>query len=242
MLIGGFQKVSLIDYPGKMVAIVFTLGCNFNCPYCHNRELIFANKFPKDRLIDEKEIFNFLKRRKGLLEGVSITGGEPTLQPDLIDFISKIKEMGFLVKLDSNGTNPDVLEKLIKNKQVDYLAMDIKAPLRFKDYQKISKIKNEKLFEKVLKSVKLILNSGIDFEFRTSLTQGLLNKEDIIDIAKSIKSDKPYYLQNYINPQKEELDEEDKKRYNEFKPLSDEELNDLAEAVESVGQKCIIRN
>ncbi|OQX50761.1 MAG: anaerobic ribonucleoside-triphosphate reductase activating protein [Candidatus Cloacimonas sp. 4484_209] len=127
MKIGGFQKVSLIDYPGKICAIVFTRGCNFRCPYCHNPELVLPENYSP--LIPEEEIFSFLEKRRGKLDAVEITGGEPTLQEDLTEFIRKIKEMGFLVKLDTNGSFPSVLEKVIYSGLVDYIAMDVKAPL-----------------------------------------------------------------------------------------------------------------
>ena len=127
MLIGGFQKCSLIDYPGKICAIVFTLGCNFRCSYCHNPELVYPELFNKP--IPEEEIFSFLPKRRGKLDAVTITGGEPTLQADLIDFILRIKKLEFLVKLDSNGSDPDVLENAISSEAPDYIAMDVKAPL-----------------------------------------------------------------------------------------------------------------
>ncbi len=241
MQIAGLQKLSLIDYPGKTCAIVFTLGCNFNCFYCHNRELIFPQKFPREKLLKEGEIFSFLKKRQGILEAVSITGGEPTLQKDLPQFIGKIKKMGFLVKLDSNGTNPQTLKELVKEKLVDYVAMDIKAPLIWEDYQKIVRISNKKLFENVLESVEFLRQGIVDFEFRTSLVKGLFSKEDMKKIAQSIKNSKTYYLQNYIDPS-EKLDEEEKKLYNKLQPLSKEELEELCQAVKSLGQKCVIRN
>ncbi|MBT4277462.1 anaerobic ribonucleoside-triphosphate reductase activating protein [Candidatus Falkowbacteria bacterium] len=240
MQIAGLQKLSLIDYPNKMVAVVFTLGCNFNCFYCHNRELIFPNKFPKENLIQEKEIFEFLGKRKGKLDGISITGGEPTMQKDLKEFIIKVKEMGFLVKLDSNGTNPEMLQDLINEKLVDYVAMDIKSPLNFEDYKRITKITNEKLFSKILESVKILRQEKVDFEFRTSLTRGLFSKDDIKRIIQDIKNNKIYYLQNFINPT-EKLDENDKKIYNKLQPLKKEEIEEFRLVAEELGQKCIVR-
>jgi len=133
MIIGGFQKFSLIDYPGKICAIIFTRGCNFRCRYCHNPELVIPEKYAPE--ISLSEIYDFLENRRGKLDAVSITGGEPTLQPDLIKTMKKIKDMGFLIKLDSNGSHPEVLEEVVNKKLADYLAMDVKAPL--KDYAKI---------------------------------------------------------------------------------------------------------
>ncbi len=189
MIIGGFQKFSLIDYPNKISCIIFTQGCNFRCPYCHNPELIGNNPIK----IEEKEIFEFLKNRKGKIEAVVITGGEPILQEDLIEFIKKIKDMGFLVKLDSNGSNPKIIKKLIEQKLVDYFAMDIKAPL-----EKYKEITNSDIDPKKIKeSINLIMNSKSDYEFRTTITKQL-NKEDIIKIAKLIKGAKCYVLQQFV--------------------------------------------
>ena len=126
MKIGGLQKFSFIDYPNKTSAIIFTQGCNFRCAYCHNPELVYPEKYQVP--ISEEQVFAFLESRKNQLDAVVITGGEPTLQPDLIEFIKKVKAMGFLVKLDSNGSNPQVLEQVINQKLVDFIAMDIKAP------------------------------------------------------------------------------------------------------------------
>lgn len=127
MQIGGLQKFSLLDYPGKISAVVFTQGCNFRCPYCHNPELVDPARYQE--CLPEEEIFSFLETRRGKLEAVTVTGGEPTLQKSLAPFLRRIKDMGFLVKLDTNGSRPDVLEELLRQKLIDYIAMDIKAPL-----------------------------------------------------------------------------------------------------------------
>ncbi|MCD6575898.1 MAG: anaerobic ribonucleoside-triphosphate reductase activating protein [Nanoarchaeota archaeon] len=192
MLIGGFQKVSLIDYPNKVCAIVFTQGCNFRCPYCHNPELVDPTLFQDP--IEEKEIFSFLKSRVGKLDAVEITGGEPTLQKDLITFIKKIKDMGFLIKLDTNGSNPEILEKIIKERLVDYIAMDIKAPLD--KYEDVIKVKIDT--SKIKKSIELIKKSNISYEFRTTIVKSLLSKGDLIKIGKLIKGAKLYILQKFI--------------------------------------------
>src|SRR5476651_287091 len=125
MRIGGYQKLTLIDFPGVIATTVFTVGCSFRCPFCHNPELVIKTQFPALNNMEE-EFFEHLSKRVGKLEGVCITGGEPTIQPDIVEFIKKIKEMGFLVKLDSNGTRPDVLRRVFKEKLVDFVAMDIK--------------------------------------------------------------------------------------------------------------------
>lgn len=194
MTIGGFQKVSLIDYPGKIAAIIFTVGCNFKCGYCHNRELNCVEGVNK---ISEDEILSFLEKRKGKLEGVVITGGEPTLQKDLEIFIRKIKEMGYLVKLDTNGSNPQIIENLIRAELLDFIAMDIKAP--FYKYQKIANTKIISL--SIKKSISLIINSKIKHEFRSTVVKNELRAEDLILMAKMIKGASVYALQKF-NPSK----------------------------------------
>ena len=173
MRIGGLQKFSFIDYPGKTAAIVFTQGCNFKCSYCHNPQLVYPSLFQVS--IPEEEIFAFLESRKNQLDGVVITGGEPTLQSDLIEFITKVKDMGFLIKLDTNGSNPQVLEQIIKQKLVNFIAMDIKAP--FDKYNSVCcvpvNIDNIKL------SINLIKKSGIKFLFRTTYDKTKLFDKDI---------------------------------------------------------------
>ena len=162
MLIGGVEKTSLVDYPEKLTAVVFTIGCNFRCGYCHNPELI---KLKEDsKILDETDLFVYLEKRKGLLDAVTITGGEPTLQPDLYNFIKKIKNIGYLIKLDTNGTNPEVLEKLLRENLLDYIAMDIKNSID--NYNKVVRNFTDK--EKILKSIDLIMKSGLNYEFRTT--------------------------------------------------------------------------
>ncbi|MBP8017018.1 anaerobic ribonucleoside-triphosphate reductase activating protein, partial [Candidatus Gracilibacteria bacterium] len=195
MQIAGIKKTSLLDYPGKIATIIFTLGCNFRCHYCHNPDFVLPEKIKliKDDLITEKAFFNFLEKRVGFIDGVVITGGEPTLQKDLYEFIKKIKKMGFLIKLDSNGRDPKILKRLIKNKLVDYIAMDIKNPI--KKYKKIVNINlNLPAYEE---SIKIILNSDIDHEFRTTVVSGHHTKKDIENIGKLISGAKAYYIQNY---------------------------------------------
>ena len=229
MLIGGFQKSSLVDYPGKVCAIIFTQGCNYRCPYCHNPELVKPELFEKP--IPEEEIFSFLKSRKGKLDAVEITGGEPTLQKDLLEFIKKIKDMGFLVKLDSNGTNPEIVKKAIKEKMVDYLAMDIKAPLE--KYSKIVRVDVDT--EKIKRSIHMIMESGIDYEFRTTLVKSLLSEDDIIGIGKEINGAENYFLQRFV-PSKT-LDP----NFMEKESFSDEVLENLKKKLEEYVKNCGIR-
>jgi len=191
MKIGGFQKLSLIDYPDNLSCIVFTKGCNFRCPYCHNPELVNSKKKGSIRV---GSIMDFLRSRIGLLEGVSITGGEPTLQPDLVDFIKAVKEMGFRVKLDTNGTNPLILSNLIEDDLVDYIAMDIKAPLE--KYSNIVRVKVD--IGKIEESIEIIRNSNREYEFRTTLVKNLLSEDDILSIGNLLEGARVYYLQQFI--------------------------------------------
>ena len=191
-IINGLQKSTLIDFPKKIASIVFSQGCNFRCGYCHNPELLSLN-VPKTQ-IPVQEVLDFLDTRRGKLDGVVITGGEPTLQSGLYDFIKEVKEMGFLVKLDSNGSNPKVLETLINDNLLDYIAMDIKAPL-----EKYSEITNVKInIENIKKSIELIMNSGVDYEFRTTVVKSQLSFDDFENIGKQLNGAKRYYLQKFI--------------------------------------------
>jgi pyruvate formate lyase activating enzyme len=196
MILAGFQKLTLLDYPGKIATTVFTLGCSFRCPFCHNPELVDLRLAHNEE--SEKEFFAFLTKRKGKLEGVCITGGEPTIQPDIIKFIKKIKKAGFLVKLDSNGTRPDVLKKIIDAKLVDYIAMDIKSQLA--NYDKVTGSKVDK--DRIKLSVDLIMRSYIPYEFRTTVVPGLHSEKDFMEIAKWISGAENYYLQEYREEQK----------------------------------------
>lgn len=189
-IIGGLQKTSLLDYPDKVSAIVFTQGCNFNCGYCHNPSLI---NFQSKNDISIDVFFDFLQKRKGKLDGVVITGGEPTLQKDLKSFIKQIKNMGYLVKLDTNGSNPFILQELINEKLVDYVAMDIKAPI-----DKYSVVVRQKIdIDNIKKSINIILNSNIDYEYRTTVLPSLLKMEDFEEIGFLIKGAKKYYIQKF---------------------------------------------
>ncbi|MDD3302752.1 MAG: anaerobic ribonucleoside-triphosphate reductase activating protein [Candidatus Gracilibacteria bacterium] len=194
MLISAIQKTTLLDYPGKVATIIFTTGCNLRCSYCHNSEFVLPEeiKLIKD-FIPEKVFFNFLKTRVGILDGVVICGGEPTINKDLYDFCKNIKDLGFLVKIDTNGQNPEVLERLINDGLVDYLAMDVKNS--FSKYALTTQVEED--IEKYKKSIELIKKSGIDYEFRTTLVNPLHTFEDIIEIAKALSGAKKYYLQNY---------------------------------------------
>lgn len=191
--------MTLIDYPGKIAATVFTVGCNFRCPFCHNPELVVAGW--ERGSVSEKEFFDFLGKRKGKLDGVCITGGEPTIQKDIVDFIQTIKELGFLVKLDSNGTRPDVLKKLVGRKLVDYIAMDIKNSINRYEKACMSDIIDGKTYgidtDRIRLSVDLIRHSGIDYEFRTTVVPGIHRYADFDEIARWLDGSKKYVLQAY---------------------------------------------
>jgi pyruvate formate lyase activating enzyme len=248
MLFGGLQKFSLLDYPDYLSAIIFTQGCNFYCQFCYNPMLVrpnrqgkFSDKKNKSPQGDkrkghpnlrEDDLFLFLKTRAGKLEAVVISGGEPTLQPDLVEFLAKIKKLGFLVKLDTNGSRPEVIAKLIKNKLVDYLAMDIKAPAK-----KYGKVTGKKVdFNKIKKSVKLIIMSKLPYEFRTTVVPGLINKDDLIKIGELITGADKWYLQQF----KSNTPLVNQKLVGR-KPYVLPEMEEMAEIVRKYVKKCEVR-
>jgi pyruvate formate lyase activating enzyme len=190
MKISGFQKTTLIDYPGKIAAIIFTQGCNFRCGYCHNPELIPINN--KQESISETEVFLYLQKRKSILDGVVITGGEPTVQSDLMELIKGVKKVGLLVKLDTNGSNPKLLKELINKKLVDFVAMDIKGKLQ--DYEQICGFKNTKLIQE---SIKIILESDVEYEFRTTILPKHHSKNDFDNIGNLLKGAQNYAIQGF---------------------------------------------
>jgi len=212
MNIAGLQKFTMVDFPGLIAATVFTRGCTFSCPFCHNPELVLPEKFIP--LLDNDEVMAFFEKRKKQLKGVCITGGEPTLQKDLPEFIQKLKEMGYKIKLDTNGTNPEMLEILIKSGNIDYIAMDIKSQLS--KYDKVTNSKNQ--VSNVKKSIDLIMNSGIDYEFRTTVCHPIHTVTDFEEVGQLIQGVKRYYIQNFV--QSKHIDEHQK-----FKSFSDQELS-----------------
>ena len=192
MKIGGLQKVSLLDYPGKVSAIVFTQGCNFRCPYCHNPELVDPERYQE--CISENEIFSFLEKRRGKLGAVTLTGGEPTIQKDIFSFVRRLKAMGYLLKIDTNGSEPGVLKKLISHKLVDYIAMDVKAPPV--KYEAVTR--SSVRWEAIRQSINIIKSSKVNHEFRTTIVKSQLEEADILAIGRSIKDARLYALQRYV--------------------------------------------
>jgi pyruvate formate lyase activating enzyme len=230
MLIGGLQKLTLVDYPGRVAASVFTAGCNFFCPFCHNPELINIDQQKKRFFVSEPDFFDFLSGRHGMIDGICVSGGEPTVQADLPDFLKKIKALGFLVKLDTNGAKPEVLRDLLRQGLVDYLAMDIKGPLE--KYQKI--VKTDVDLEKIHKSTE-IARSFPDYEFRTTVVPDLHEKEDFLNIARWLDGAKNYFLQQF-NPKKT-LDPGLKTVI----PFSDEKLVEFSQMIKPYFEKCEVR-
>jgi len=230
MQIAGIQKLTLVDFPGHVAATVFTRGCSFRCGFCHNPELVLPERF--NPLLSEKQIFEFLESRYGKLNGICITGGEPLMNRDADKFISHLKALGFDVKLDTNGSFPDMLEKIIKDGDVDYVAMDVKSPLS--KYSVTAGIRNREhgtfdsslrpsvppsLESKIMRSIDLIRNSGIDYEFRTTISHPIHEPEDFEKMGEMIKGAKRYFLQNYKKSKRinEEID---------YEPFTDEELEE----------------
>lgn len=189
MRIGGLLKFSLIDYPGKVAAVIFTQGCNYRCPFCHNPELVLPERFNPQINIDD--VMAFLMQRRGQLQGIVITGGEPTIHSDLKDFIRRIKDLGFLVKLDTNGTNPQMLREILEEKLVDFVAMDIKSSLQ--GYCKATGVSAD--LECIKASIALVQSSGIEHLFRTTVLKGIVAEEDVRQISNLLGSVKHYKIQ-----------------------------------------------
>ncbi len=223
MRISGLQKVTLLDYPGHIACTIFFGGCNLRCPFCHNMELVeHPEHFPE---IKREEVIDFLKERKGKLNGVAITGGEPLLNTDIGELLHEIKALGYPIKLDTNGFFPDMIEKLIDEKLVDMFAMDIKAG--FSNYGKVTGIEpgaiSEKLQDSINKSISLLINKALDYEFRTTCVKGLHSEKDFYEIRDMIKGAKAYFLQDYkAAPGMESLP---------YKPFTREELESFSSIV-----------
>lgn len=193
MKISGIQKLTLLDYPGKVACTLFTAGCNFRCPFCHNAMLVLPEQI-EDSSLGEDEILSFLKKRQGVLDGVAITGGEPLLHRDMPELLGKIKALGYKIKLDTNGSNPELLRSIIENRLVDRVAMDIKnAPEAYGETVGVAGLD----LAPIEKSKDMLLRGDIDYEFRTTVVKGIHTEESLIGAAKWIAGAKEYYLQQF---------------------------------------------
>ena len=227
MKIAGLSKLTLLDFPGRMACIVFTEGCNFRCPFCHNASLVTHTS--ENSEISEEEFFAFLKKRKGILDGVVITGGEPTIAEGLYEFIAEVRRIGYPVKLDTNGSFPDRVKRLLDDGMLDYIAMDIKTVRE--RYPEVTGVSVD--YDKISRSIELIRKSGIPHEFRTTVVRGLHTQEDIVGIARMLGSEESYYLQGFVDSG-DILSEG-------CAAFSDEEMRAMAEAARQYCPKCELR-
>lgn len=191
MNIGGFQKLTLLDYPGEVACIIFTAGCDFRCPFCHNASIVGD----KTEYIEKAEVLAYLKKRSGVLDGVVITGGEPLIYPDTIDFLRELRGLGLKIKLDTNGSYPDRLEEILNAGLVDYVAMDIKHTKA--KYHIAAGVAAD--LSKISHSIELLRSGGVKTEFRTTFVKGIHDISDAGKIAEELSCDSPYYIQSYID-------------------------------------------
>lgn len=244
MKIHGLNKTTLLDYPGLVAATIFTGNCNFRCPFCHNASLVLHPDSQPS--FSEDEILTFLKKRKSVLKGVCITGGEPTLQPDLADFIRKIKDLGYLVKLDTNGYRPEVIRALCEEQLLDYLAMDIKTC--FSKYPSVAGIPGLDV-SKIKESVDYLMNGSIPYEFRTTIVPKLHPLADLLELANEIKGCSQYYLQPFVNSS-DILADSDLSSHTiasssdfigSFSVYSPDELHDILSEIQKIIPECKLR-
>lgn len=229
MIIDGFEKLTLLDYSENIACIIFTRGCNLRCPFCHNSSILEFNN--EDSKFSEKEIFDYLEKRKNILDGVCITGGEPLLQPDIKEFIKKIKNLNLKVKLDTNGTNYLKLKELIEENLVDYVAMDIKNV--YDKYPITTGVKNINI-ENIKKCITLLKKNKVKYEFRTTIVKNFHTFADIESLCKMVGKASPYYLQNFINS--------DNVLEKNLESFSNEELANLKHFLEENYNNIKIRN
>ncbi len=228
--IGGLQKLTLLDYPGKVACTVFAAGCNLKCPFCHNRDLVFV---PENfEYYDPDEILAYLDKRRGILEGVCISGGEALLQREMFDFMRRIKEMGYLIKVDTNGQNSEALKEAIDEHLVDYVAMDVKNTWA-KYSETVGMNLNEDQLNRYRETMKLLMEGDIDYEFRTTVVKTFHTKEDLMEIAGELKGCRAYYLQSFRSG--ENLIDQNCEGY------SEEEMQDLLAAVQTILPQTYLR-
>ncbi len=232
MIIAGIQRTSLLDWPGKICSTIFIAGCNFRCPFCHNPELVLPSQIELLEPLTENEILALIVERKQLIDGVCITGGEPLLSPDITNFVHKIKATGLPVKIDTNGSAPTLLRKIVDDNLVDYIAMDIKAPRE--RYNELAGFNINLRF--IEESIKILKDSNINYEFRTTVVKTLLGKDDIIKIGEWVKGAKAYYLQQ-CNGGEKVLDP----TFKWIKSYTPEELENMLRAVRSNFEKTGLR-
>ncbi len=231
--ISGIQKTSLIDYPDYISTVLFTQGCNMDCPYCHNPELIPLENDSEYMNLDY--FWDYLDKRVDLIDGITITGGEPLIQPSIYDLISRIKEYELLVKLDTNGTNYSLLKELIDDNLIDYVAMDIKGPIE--EYDKFCGIKmGNSMIKSIEKSKDLIINSNIDYELRTTVVPNLHEKEDMEKIVNFISNTGHYFIQNFRS------EKVNKKSYEKVRSFSENELNKFLNIFQEKGIQAKLRS
>jgi len=234
MIIAGLQKTTLIDYPGKIACVVFLAGCNFRCPWCYSSELVLPLKIVNQPRISEKDFFDFLRERQGKLEGVVICGGEPTINKDLPQFIKKIKNLEFFVKLDTNGSNPKMLKDLVDTNLIDYVAMDIKIAEDSPVYKSL--MTEEIAIDNIKESVKFLQAGNLDFEFRTTVVNTVHTKEDFAKIAKWIGGKNvKYYLQNFRAEKTIDPD------FEKIQPFKKDFLEQVAKEISPYFKDCKVR-
>lgn len=231
--IKAFIKNSLLDWDGKVVCVVYLPGCNFRCPFCHNMDLVLTPENLKN--VEFEEVADYIKQNISFIDGICVTGGEPCRHEDLTSFLTKIRTLKVMVKLDTNGSYPERLKEIIGLNLIDYAAMDIKAPLERADYFKACGIENNEIISKVKKSIAILMTSNIDYEFRTTVVPGLHTKKEILQIAAAIKGAKKFALQNFSNYKTLNPDLE------RVKPYLSGELEQMSQALGNFVKKCVIR-
>jgi len=238
MRIVGFVKTSLIEWPGKISSVIFTPGCNFRCPFCHNAGLVNIDKAKRLSRIDEKQILTDLRKRKKWVEAVAITGGEPTLQAGLSKFLSKLKKKGFMIMWETNGSRPEIVTKLQGEKLVDYWAMDLKGD--FTNYLKFIGVKDENIVERVKKSVRLILESGVEYEFRTTVVPGLHDLNNLKKLAKQVALPADRLKTKWFLQQFRPVNTLDKK-FLELKPFPEEQMKIFQKEMQKIIPNTFLR-